>query len=504
MAKEFLVKGGQCMCKFGSSPGIVTILDNSYFRMNGDKLAATTLSLQNTFEPPGFGTCRVNPLSPKPCVPAVTLWNNPLTEIRTSAGGNPLTEESKGTCGSGGPDCITVIQTGQIPVPGISDFEEASSEHQDDLDPVGAPAGLTEDQIELNADAGAETIQEDEGNQPEIVSISWEDSIRGVVNNVSFYNKIDLNVELANYADGELLEIEICPDQFNPRDEKYIYKETLEVKDNSVSIKSFPITMHWPIVATVRDDERGKELKSSVLTIWESDGCGFQYIKHYPNDPEQPSEHIVEVDVHVIISSDPRDNYNYKDRENIERLEKYLDEGFNGTRRRRNQYTDEEGRTIKFIFNMHEYGISKGYGDRMEFLRAYNQQIRDFIDKGKRSGKYGCRYNPAVLAARILDSVGMEGGKGGTYGGGLICLPGGTRATSNESLDKSIIHEMVHAFYSYNNGLSMGNDARKHNDRSLGGTGALSYGGNSQLGVNQTNVNKIIETLPYAEDVNAQ
>lgn len=147
MAKEFLVEGAICQCKLGTTPGKLAVLDNTQFKINGGKLAGTTLSLGNTFDPPGFGACRVNPTFPKPCVPAITQWAKPYTGIKTSAGGNPLTEESTATCGSGLPECITVIQTGQIPVPGIVDFQKASSEHQADLDPMGDPAALTEHQI---------------------------------------------------------------------------------------------------------------------------------------------------------------------------------------------------------------------------------------------------------------------------------------------------------------------------------------------------------------------
>ena len=149
MAKEFLAKGALCMCKFGASPGRFTVLDQSYFYVNGYKLAGTTLSLGNTFEPPGFGVCKVNPIFSRPCTPAVVRWAKPFTAIKTSKESNPLTDESTATCATGAPDCITVVQTGQIPVPGLADFKKASAEHQADLDPTGESAGLDEHQIQL-------------------------------------------------------------------------------------------------------------------------------------------------------------------------------------------------------------------------------------------------------------------------------------------------------------------------------------------------------------------
>ncbi|GHT35398.1 hypothetical protein FACS189434_13140 [Bacteroidia bacterium] len=172
MAKEFLVEGALCMCKFGASPGKlkvtdnhssgVTVIgkgaspgklkvtDNTFFKANGGKLVATSQTLGNVFDPPGFGVCKVSPMSPKPCVPAITMWSGLFAGLKTSAGAQPLTDESKGTCGSGVPQCIEFMMTGQIPVPGMKNIQEATAEHQTDLDPMGEAAALTEHQIEFS------------------------------------------------------------------------------------------------------------------------------------------------------------------------------------------------------------------------------------------------------------------------------------------------------------------------------------------------------------------
>jgi len=154
MAKEFLVKGARCVCKYGSLTGRFTVLDHSHFYINGHKLAGSTLSLGNTFELPGFGVCRVNPIFPKPCIPAIVKWKKPYLALKNALGGNILTDQSTATCSSGCPDCISVLMTGQIPLPGVADFTKATSEQQEDIDPIGESEGLTAHNVKLEAVAG--------------------------------------------------------------------------------------------------------------------------------------------------------------------------------------------------------------------------------------------------------------------------------------------------------------------------------------------------------------
>lgn len=141
--KEFIVDTAMCMCKYGAAPGKLMVTDNQFFRINGTKLCATTLTLGNVLYPPGFGICKVNPLFPKPCVPAIVQWKGQFGKI-TVMGANPLTDKSKGTCSSGGPDCIEFMQTGQIPVPGAKQKQQATAVHQGELDAMGVPSALTD------------------------------------------------------------------------------------------------------------------------------------------------------------------------------------------------------------------------------------------------------------------------------------------------------------------------------------------------------------------------
>lgn len=151
MGKEFIVEKAICMCKFGASPGILTISDQQIAYMNG-KLVATTMTLGNVFNPPGFGVCRANPMFPKPCAPAVTQWSNSYSSMTINSSANPLTDKSKGTCASGMPECIEFIMTGQIAIPGIPQIASACASQQFNIDPLGSEFGLTpyQEDYEIN------------------------------------------------------------------------------------------------------------------------------------------------------------------------------------------------------------------------------------------------------------------------------------------------------------------------------------------------------------------
>lgn len=148
--KEFVVDRAMCMCKYGAAPGKLMVTDNQFFRLNGTKLCATTMTLGNAMYPPGFGVCKINPIFPKPCVPAIMQWNGQFGKI-TMMGANPLTDKSKGTCSCGGPDCIEFVQTGQIPVPGTKQMQQATAVHQGELDAMGNPSALTKHPVDTQA-----------------------------------------------------------------------------------------------------------------------------------------------------------------------------------------------------------------------------------------------------------------------------------------------------------------------------------------------------------------
>lgn len=147
MGKKYIVEGAVCMCKFGTTPGLLKVLNQKKVHINGNKLVATDLNIGNVFEPPAFTMCKINPMFPKPCVPTVTQWSSPFSKIKINRMASPLIEGSKGTCGSGCPNCIEFMTTGQIELPGAPQMKNATAIIQGDLDPMGESLALSEHQI---------------------------------------------------------------------------------------------------------------------------------------------------------------------------------------------------------------------------------------------------------------------------------------------------------------------------------------------------------------------
>jgi len=152
MGKEFIVDGALCMCKFGTTPGRLKVSNQQSAYMNGNKPTATTLSLGNTFYPPGFTICRISPLTPKPCTPAIVQWTNSYNKLEIGMGGYALTDRSEGTCASGCPNCISIMMTGQIGLPGAGQMLSATSALQSEIDPLGESVGLTDHQVDALLD----------------------------------------------------------------------------------------------------------------------------------------------------------------------------------------------------------------------------------------------------------------------------------------------------------------------------------------------------------------
>ncbi|WP_455593519.1 DUF3289 family protein [Bacteroides sp.] len=149
--KEFAVKGAMCICKYGVTPGQLDTPENQFFKLNGSKLTATTKTVGSVFGPAGFGMCNVNPMLPRKCVPAITQWSGYYEGIKTSYGGNPLTDKSKATCSCGCPDCIEFVMSGQIPIPGVKDMQKATKEHQGELDCASSAKALSEHPVVLKS-----------------------------------------------------------------------------------------------------------------------------------------------------------------------------------------------------------------------------------------------------------------------------------------------------------------------------------------------------------------
>jgi hypothetical protein len=144
MGKHYIIDGAICACKFGTAPGMLKVNSQQKVVLNANKKMATSKELQNTFYPPAFGTCKFSYPS-KPCAPAITQWLSVYQSMRLPGGAFPLMPDSKGICVVSGSPCVEFTKDGQIEIPGASHAKNATAEHQSDLDPVGSPMGLSEE-----------------------------------------------------------------------------------------------------------------------------------------------------------------------------------------------------------------------------------------------------------------------------------------------------------------------------------------------------------------------
>jgi len=136
MEKQFIIDTAVCVCKFGTTPGRLKVNSHNLVVMNhGNRKIATSRDLQNTFYPPGFGSCSYG--GKRPCSPMVTQWSNVYKGMRLPGNAYPLMPDSKATCSVSNTPCIDITFHGQIEIPGPLQIQNATAEHQSDLDPAG-------------------------------------------------------------------------------------------------------------------------------------------------------------------------------------------------------------------------------------------------------------------------------------------------------------------------------------------------------------------------------
>lgn len=149
MGKKFITDGAPCMCKFGTVPGRLMVISHQLMVINNsNKKICTSMELGAPFYPPMFGVCKAS-WPPRPCTPAVTLWENVYKGMRINLLSNPLLPESKATCAAGGAQCIEIVHHGQVEILGPPHLKSATAEHQSDLDPTGSLC--EEEKIEITA-----------------------------------------------------------------------------------------------------------------------------------------------------------------------------------------------------------------------------------------------------------------------------------------------------------------------------------------------------------------
>jgi len=139
MGKQFIIDTAVCMCKFGTSPGMLKVNSHNLVILNhNNRKIATSRELMNTFYPPGFGTCKSSSPYTKPCVPNIINWSNVYKGMRVQRNSYPLMPDSKATCAISGVECIDIMFHGQIEIPGPLHIKNATGEHQQELDPAGS------------------------------------------------------------------------------------------------------------------------------------------------------------------------------------------------------------------------------------------------------------------------------------------------------------------------------------------------------------------------------
>lgn len=129
--KHLVCQGALCRCNFGTTPDKLKVLTQSKRFINdkegSQKLMATHMDIGKTFENNTFGTCAK--LNNNPCQVVVTQWSGFYEKITLQDNnGKALLEDSKATCPIGSPDCITIINHGQIVEASAQNVENADKE----------------------------------------------------------------------------------------------------------------------------------------------------------------------------------------------------------------------------------------------------------------------------------------------------------------------------------------------------------------------------------------
>jgi RHS repeat-associated protein len=229
---------------------------------------------------------------------------------------------------------------------------------------------------------------------------------------------------------------------------------------------------------------------------------GCQYILQLQNADGTLTNvaRVVTVDVHVAVTDNPNDNRSYRRNEGHEAsLQAALDWTLQNTRFWHGGYKFEDGDDLPVIFKFNVAPlIIQGADDDATLRNQLRTVARDLATRTtfQTPGPQPVEVRPAILVGRGYEEPSNSGGRAATAGGGLIILPSGNTPGTNERADRSVGHEIIHGFYSYDPRLAMGASARLHNDPNAGGTGALSYTSNSQKQANEVNVNMILRTIP--------
>jgi len=136
------VDGAICKCQFGTAPDTLVVLTQQKEYINDSagskKLIANTKDIGIPFKAKTFGKCKLQPTSSsyKPCVPAITKWQDFYDNVILANQGQILTEKSKAMCAISGSPSVEFTWHGQTAAAGSSNVEEADEEVQNQLNPL--------------------------------------------------------------------------------------------------------------------------------------------------------------------------------------------------------------------------------------------------------------------------------------------------------------------------------------------------------------------------------
>ncbi|WP_158799339.1 DUF4280 domain-containing protein [Pedobacter sp. L105] len=136
--KHLVVQGATCVCNYGSAPDHLKVLTHKREFANdkegSTKYIASTKDVGTTFEKNTFGSCSKQ--NNRACSAVVSEWKGFYEHTTLTNGGKILLEDSKATCPVGGPDCIKIMNHGQVAEPNSQNFKNADPKVSTTLNPA--------------------------------------------------------------------------------------------------------------------------------------------------------------------------------------------------------------------------------------------------------------------------------------------------------------------------------------------------------------------------------
>jgi hypothetical protein len=378
------------------------------------------MTLGNVFEAPGFGKCNVNPFFPKPCMPAVTEWSGAFKGLVTSYGGNPLTEESKGTCSQGCPGCIEIVQTGQVAIPGMRHVRRATAEHQGELDCAGSPLALMEYPAEARTVAGVRketvTVKEASGKR---------DAYAGeeVVYKVESYNTANVGDDVRKQVNWKILVDGEKVVTYHPGSDilrlemqkEWMGKEVqvmpfLESPSEDVCVKTEVIKWFLPrvLIQTKTKEGFGRKEERGTYEYQDARGRGLT-----------PPSTEVAPDMHYGDGKFHTNNFKLEDikdagvRKNIERLRKRSDADLFKLFRNLVEWTSQgnlEKQNLQLVNRMYQHDSSPYSNQILTNAVFEHESTKKWIDDVVKAFKKALSGNEGNLSGKSFSKIYQEMG----------------------------------------------------------------------------------------------